>query len=79
MTTCWSSIIIEGMKATHTAAEQARWIEAVLANDETSSDAELLAYFIENGLTPEQAASQVARRDSFLRSELDRLITGGRL
>lgn len=33
------------------------WIEQVLSNDEDSSDEEMLAYFVTNGLTLNQATS----------------------
>jgi hypothetical protein len=50
-----------------TTVEQERWIEAVLANDEASDDAELLVYFIENGLTPEAADVAISRRGHYLK------------
>ncbi len=46
------------------------WIEAVLANDEASSDEELLDYFIDNGLHPEYAAALVKSRDEILKGGL---------
>ncbi|HFT6976974.1 TPA: hypothetical protein ACGRP0_004150 [Stenotrophomonas maltophilia] len=39
------------------------WIEQVLSNDEDSSDEEILAYFVTNGLTLDQATSVMAHRD----------------
>ncbi len=42
-----------------------RWISAVssvLANDETSTDAELIAYFVENGMDETEARELVAGR-----------------
>lgn len=46
---------------------KARKIDAILSNDEVSSDDEIVAYFVsEIGLTEEQAKSQVARRTSML-------------
>ena len=42
------------------------WIEGVLANDENSSDEELVAYFIGNGLTARQAQCVVMHSDSYL-------------
>jgi hypothetical protein len=43
------------------------WIKATLSNDETSSDEELLQYFVkEGGLTPEEAGRWVALRDRYL-------------
>jgi hypothetical protein len=45
----------------------ARWIAAVLANDEVSSDAELLAYLVENGLPEHIATAAIAKRTQYLR------------
>lgn len=42
------------------------WIEGVLANDEISSDEELAAYFIGNGLSAQQAQAIVLHRDAYL-------------
>jgi len=47
--------------------EQRRWIVAVLANDETSTEAELVAYFIaEGGLTQHMAEYWVGKRNEVL-------------
>jgi hypothetical protein len=43
-----------------------KWIEAVLSNDENTTDEELLAYFTDNGVTAEDAASWIAKRDAYL-------------
>ncbi|MEO8372431.1 MAG: hypothetical protein ABI806_24810 [Candidatus Solibacter sp.] len=44
-----------------------RWIRATLANDEASSDAELVEHFkTEGGLSAAEAAAWVARRDEFM-------------
>jgi hypothetical protein len=45
-----------------TQRETEYWIDATLRNDETSTDEELLAYFIQNGVSPEDAAAAVATR-----------------
>lgn len=43
------------------------WIEAVLANDENSSDAELVAYFMkEGGMTSSEATYWVSKRNDYL-------------
>ncbi len=45
-----------------------KWIKAVLANDEVSSDEELIEYFIkESGLTRVEAIKWVALRPSYIR------------
>jgi hypothetical protein len=44
------------------------WIEAVLANDETSTDAELRALFINEGAPPAEADKYVAKRTSYLKA-----------
>jgi FMN phosphatase YigB (HAD superfamily) len=44
------------------------WVEDVLSNDESSSDAELAKYFIRGGLTQEQADSVMCYRDDYLRN-----------
>ncbi len=47
-----------------TEAQRRRWIEQTLANDESSTDEELVEYFRETGgLTEEEARGEVARRD----------------
>lgn len=38
-------------------------VEGSLSNDEVSSDEEMLAYFIDNGLTEEQARQALTYRD----------------
>ncbi|GAB3513153.1 hypothetical protein [Pseudoxanthomonas daejeonensis] len=47
-------------------ADDIRWIEGVLSNDENSTDEELLAYFQQNGLSAQQATDVVAHRDTYL-------------
>ena len=47
-------------------ADDIRWIEGVLSNDENSTDKELLAYFQQNGLSAQQAKDVVAHRDTYL-------------
>lgn len=47
-------------------AEDIRWIEGVLSNDENSTDEELQAYFQGNGLTAQQAKDVVAHRSTYL-------------
>lgn len=46
--------------------EDVAWIEDVLSNDESSTDAELLAYFISNGLSSDQASSVLTDRQDYL-------------
>lgn len=46
--------------------EQRRWIAAVLANDEISTDESLVEYFRENGLTEARAREAVAQRSYYL-------------
>ena len=43
-----------------------RWMEAVLANDETSTDAELFDCFTSQGVDPDEAQAMVAQRDEYL-------------
>lgn len=47
-------------------ADDIRWIEGVLSNDENSTDDELLAYFQDNGLSAQQARDVVSHRDTYL-------------
>jgi len=42
------------------------WITAVLANDEFSTDEELVRYFLLNGLSERDAQKWVARRSDYL-------------
>ncbi|WP_303749306.1 hypothetical protein [Stenotrophomonas pigmentata] len=42
------------------------WIEGVLANDENSTNEELVEYFTGNGLTADQAQAVVQHRDDYL-------------
>ncbi|MFO1728614.1 hypothetical protein QOT36_13510 [Pseudomonas aeruginosa] len=41
-------------------------VEGSLSNDEVSSDEEMLAYFIGNGLTEDQARQALTYRDQYL-------------
>lgn len=41
-------------------------VEGSLSNDEVSSDEEMLGYFIDNGLTEEQARQALTYRDRYL-------------
>ena len=41
-------------------------VEGSLSNDEVSSDEEMLAYFIDNGLTEDQARQALTHRDQYL-------------
>ena len=45
-------------------------VEGSLSNDEVSSDEEMLAYFISNGLTEEQARQALTYRDQYLNLSL---------
>ena len=48
-------------------AHTAHWIEAVLTNDETASDDELVAYFMQEGnFTKEEAEVLVSKRSEYL-------------
>jgi len=47
-------------------ANDIRWIEGVLSNDEVSTDEELLEYFQGNGLSAQQARDVVAHRSTYL-------------
>jgi CheY-like chemotaxis protein len=46
------------------------WIKAVLANDETSTDEELRAYFIENGVKPADVDQWIVQREEYLKGKL---------
>lgn len=46
-------------------------IDAILSNDEASSDDELVAHFQTFGLTEAEARNQVARRTAMLNQRLD--------
>lgn len=43
-----------------------KWVNAVLQNDESSSDNELIQYFMENGLSASQAVKSVEQRQKCL-------------
>ena len=47
--------------------QTAHWVAAVLTNDETASDDELVAYFMQEGnFTKEEAEVLVAKREEYL-------------
>ncbi len=48
------------------AEEQERWIKATLANDEDSTDEELLTYFTENGVEEKEAKAWISKREKYL-------------
>jgi hypothetical protein len=49
--------------------QTAHWVAAVLTNDETASNDELVAYFMREGnFTQEEAELLVAKRDEFVSS-----------
>jgi hypothetical protein len=49
-------------------AQQTRVVMASLANDETSTDEELYAYFVDEiGITPQEAKAAIQERTSKLR------------
>ena len=53
-----------------TASDYRRWYEAVLANDEGSTDAELVLYFMrEGGMSQPTAELLVTTRGDYLRGE----------
>lgn len=47
-------------------ASMLAYVEGQLSNDEVSSDEEIVEYFVENGLTEEQARQAVSYRDRYL-------------
>jgi hypothetical protein len=48
-------------------SQTAHWIEAVLTNDETASDDELVAHFMQEGnFTKEEAEVLVSKREEYL-------------
>ena len=49
-----------------TVTDYRRWITAVLSNDENSTDAELVRYFMENGIPELSAWSIVSQRNEYL-------------
>jgi hypothetical protein len=42
------------------------WVATILANDEASTDEELKAHFVANGITPAKADEYLAQRDAHL-------------
>jgi len=58
-------LIIDRLLASIT-AEQLRYVEAVLTNDEASSDEELRECFVEAGLTEEQARRALQYRNRYI-------------
>jgi hypothetical protein len=59
-----------------TNAQMVRFIKQVLANDEASSDQELLEHFVSQGVQPAIAKSWIAKRDQYLRGERNPLPVG---
>ncbi len=50
-------------------ADQEHWIQAVLSNDEYSSDEEIVTYFIqEGGLAEQEARAWVQKRGFYLKN-----------
>jgi hypothetical protein len=50
-------------------SQTTHWVAAVLTNDETASDDELVAYFMREGkFTKDEAALLVSRRGEYLNS-----------
>ncbi len=48
-------------------SQTAHWVEAVLTNDETASDEELVVYFMQEGkFTKEEAEVLVSKRGEYL-------------
>lgn len=47
-------------------SDEVAWVEDVLSNDDASTDAELLAYFVSNGLRHEQANGALNHRQDYL-------------
>jgi hypothetical protein len=48
-------------------SQTAHWVEAVLTNDETASDDELVAYFMQEGnFTKKEARLLVSKRGEYL-------------
>jgi hypothetical protein len=54
---------MNGIKLTK---KQRIWVEDVLTNDESSSDKEMVEYFVENGIEREKAVKLVSLRDQYL-------------
>jgi hypothetical protein len=52
--------------------EQKRWMLASLSNDESSSDEELKAHFVSNGIPAPIADQYISRRADYLNGEADR-------
>jgi len=49
--------------------EQREWAEAILSNDEASTDQELVEHFVEGGMDRADAVAAVAHRDKFLNQD----------
>lgn len=47
--------------------EQNKWLWAVLANDDVSTDAQLIEYFVSNGIQRAEAEKMVKDRAEFWR------------
>lgn len=65
-------LTVEGLANQLTENQYARrCIESTLSNDETSTDAEIIEYFMmEIGLSEAEARAWVAKRDEYLRAIL---------
>lgn len=50
--------------------QQREWAEAILSNDEASTDQELVDHFVEGGVARDVAVVAVARRMEFLNQDL---------
>lgn len=57
----------EGVRKNPSSGDQTAWIESVLSNDEASTDAELIAYFVENGVGADEAVAWMGRRGEYLK------------
>ena len=58
--------------------DKIRWIKATLANDETSTDAELIEHFTSQGVELLEAQTWVAQRAQYLDTDLSWLPNGGK-
>jgi len=59
--------LLERLFELNTLSDLEHWVNAVLQNDEASSDQELIDYFIRNGLDVEAAKKAVSQRSKCLR------------
>ncbi|WP_342051256.1 MULTISPECIES: hypothetical protein [unclassified Cupriavidus] len=49
--------------------DKRKWAEAILSNDEASTDAELVEHFVGDGIERAEAMAAVARRSEFLNQD----------